>query len=569
MPRRKRDAPVVDVSSDPAEIERIRTAAAAADPPDSSGLPRVPLGRLINLLQRVRLDERDMARTLDEATEEHRSRLRAMSAGEEGATGGARANATILLGLLGEPDASARLATLLSAADLDACSAALAELVRNFGLARPLLADPAVAAAIDAAMDRPPASIPALQLRLLRDPLAEVPAPVVRSIFAAGAASTDRDTAEAARSILHQVLRRGRAEEARMAALLLLQRAVTLPPGSSRSHDVAVASRAAGPEALDALEALAAGADPEPAGEAMHALARLKGREVLPRVVPRLDDPKQRGRAADAIGLLLAGTGDVTMIRRLTELAVAESDLRNAAAMAQALVRISGPLARATALGLVSRLYSHDRQRLLWALQGVTLTQAIEAAVETGLVPSPPDEQEWSSLRATSWADAEDGVAQLWALLHHRKVLLVYDAETSYPPRHQRLLMAAADMTHGLLAPEAAMQTGSPEGIEQGEPAYRLSFLSDGRAYQVACRQHGDYYDSEAVLAAVHRALADKGREERFVPIGVGGQDAHLIFGRPDAVHAFCDRVFIPYGDRERNESVVQALKDRLAVGLP
>jgi hypothetical protein len=568
MPRRKRDAPVVDVSSDAAEIARIREAAASADPPEASGLPRVALGRLIDLLDRVMFDEREMARTLGEATEEHRSRLRAKSAGEGGATGGARANATILLGLLGEPDAGARLTTLLSVADLDVFQAALAELVRNFRLARTLLIEPTVAAAIDSSMSRPPASIRALQIRLLLDPLAEVPAPVVQSTFAAGAASTDRETAEAARSVLHQVLRRGHPAEARVAALLLLQSAVPLPPGSSRSHDVWAAARAAGPEALDSLEALSAGADPEPAREALHALARLRGREVLPRVVPRLDDPKQRGRAADAIGMLFAGTVDATMIRRLTEVALADTDARNAAALAQALVRISGRLARATAVGLVSRLYSNDRQRLLWALEGITLTKAVEAAAETGLVASPPDEQEWSYLRSTTWADSEDDVALLWTLLHHRKAVFVFDVETSYPPRHQRLVTEAAAMTRGLLAPEAAMQTGSPEGIEQGQPAYRLSFLSEGRAYQVSCRQNGDYYDSEAVLAAVHRALADKGREERFVPIGIGGQDAHFIFGPPDAVHAFCDRVFIPYGDRERNESVVHALKDRLGVGL-
>jgi hypothetical protein len=570
MARRREGPPEVEVSSDPERLAAVRAAAAVSSPP---ARPSVPFSRLIELLSRVNLTPEELAPQLGEATARDRERLRALAIGEDGASGGTRANAALVERALGDATAAARLEATLRSPEL--ALKALGELVRNHRLAAPLLADARVAAALLAIEAGPDdaASARAAQLRLLADPLAELPPGTVERLARAARSAPDREDAEAATGVLARLVVRG-IEGERAAAALALLRLVADPPaflaGSSRTHKAGLAARLAGVDAAPILEALAQDADAAVAGEAVAGLARFRGREVLGELLSRLDDSKQLPAAAAAIGRVMSGSGDRAVVARLTQVAAVRTDGPAGAAIAGALLRIGGPLARATVVGLVRRLYPRDRQKALWALEGGDLERALERAIEAGLLRGRPDEALRARVRAEAWAPIEDAVDELWALLHRERAVLSYDAETSYPPRHERLLGYAAAASRGLFAPEAAQQEGSPEGVEHGEPAYRLSFVSGGRAYRVACRNYGDYYDSMAVLAAVHRALADLGRDERFVTIGIGGQDAHLLFGVPDAVRRFCECAFIPLEqDRAAWEREREALKQRHAAGLP
>ena len=119
--------------------------------------------------------------------------------------------------------------------------------------------------------------------------------------------------------------------------------------------------------------------------------------------------------------------------------------------------------------------------KALWALCGVTLEDAVAEALDAGLIQHAPDQREWERLRAESWSMEEIGVAAFSACLHDQRALCVYDAEGSYRPQHDRLVLRLAEATRGRLSPEAVLQEGSPEGLEHGAPAYRLSLVVRGR----------------------------------------------------------------------------------------
>ena len=549
---------------EPAVLSQLRS---AAEQP--SATPSVPFSRLLDFLNRVNLHAAELRPQLKEATAADRERLQSLARGDAGASGGSRANAALLLGALGEAEAPAALARTLSSQQPGMARDALAELVRNFALARPLLGEAAVASAWGELEAGPDLAVTAraVQLRLLEDPLAELGPGRLDRLAEASRGEADGDAVRAAVDTLRQIVRRGREGESALAAEALLRRVTTT--AGERSLDVGLASRHAGPSALAGLQSLLS-ADPVLAQEALYGVARLEGRAVVPLLLERLPDPKQRRGAVEALGIALAGSQDQAAVARIADACLQQRDGSVAAACAHALLQIGGRHACATAVGLLERMYPRDRQKALWALEGIQLDDAITWALEAGLIERRPSERDWSRLRAISWGSLENDVDALWALLHDSAAVLVYDAEGSYPPQHERLVGYAAAASRGRFTPEAVLQTGSPEGVEHEQPAYRLAFISGERAYSVACRNFGDYYDSAAVFAAVHRALADLGCEERFVPLGIGGQDAHLLFGIPEAVHSFCAHTFTSLErDREQWEHTLEGLKTRFAVGLP
>jgi hypothetical protein len=565
---RDEQRPVVEVSIDAGAVEAQRSAATVpkSDPMD------VPLDRLIPLLSRVMLETPRHVRKMRESTPEQRERLRAMATGEDGSSSGARANAALLLGAIDETLGARPLAATLREADAASVVPALVELVRNQAFARTLVTQAPVAAALRDWEDSPD---PLVQLtltwwQLANDPLARIPPTTVERMEEWLTTNTDRDVNERVHAVLRMLVARPSTDAAPAAAHALLKGAVSSTQGQQRAWSVQVGARGADGRSLDILEQLAAGDDPSIAAEALHALARLRGTDMAPRLMQRLSDAIRQPRIAEALGLALEGSGDRETVARLAEVALEDRERRASSAIGLALLHIGGPLARSTAVGLLPAMFEQDRQRAEWILSGLTLADALQAAVDAGLIDRLPGETDLARLAISSGRTVADPVGAFWAVLHEQQAVLTYDAEGSYPPEHDRVVGWAAAASRGLFRPEAVRQTGSPEGRQHDELAYELSFVHDERLYRIGCRFSNDYYDSAAVFEVVHRALADAGHEERFVPLAIGGQVAYLFFGRPDAVRRFCERVRVPLQEeRRRRDDAVDRWKELLAMGLP
>jgi hypothetical protein len=100
------------------------------------------------------------------------------------------------------------------------------------------------------------------------------------------------------------------------------------------------------------------------------------------------------------------------------------------------------------------------------------------------------------------------------------------------------LILDLAKASAGRFKPEAALETYTPDSTDADTGKYAVEFIHGGKLYRFAPRDLVDWYDMDAVLAAVNRALADGGGAERFVPLASEGQIAELIFAAPDKLQA-------------------------------
>jgi hypothetical protein len=67
---------------------------------------------------------------------------------------------------------------------------------------------------------------------------------------------------------------------------------------------------------------------------------------------------------------------------------------------------------------------------------------------------------------------------------------------------------------------------------------YSLQFIHNGNLYRVAPRSLNRYYDVEATVSAIHRALEEADIADRFVELADFGPWAAFIFAIPVALRA-------------------------------
>jgi hypothetical protein len=163
--------------------------------------------------------------------------------------------------------------------------------------------------------------------------------------------------------------------------------------------------------------------------------------------------------------------------------------------------------------------------------------------VKQGLLTQADADQAVAKGKQPSAAkNAGDEAASPEALFLAAGRFLMFDVETGTSPnRHDRLLLDFAKASAGQFRPEAVLEDyqdaqARPKGggwVTPGLGKYRVQFVHLNRLYQFEPRDLGDWYDVEAVVTAIHRALEDAGVQDRFVALESGGQDAGFIFAQP------------------------------------
>jgi hypothetical protein len=157
-------------------------------------------------------------------------------------------------------------------------------------------------------------------------------------------------------------------------------------------------------------------------------------------------------------------------------------------------------------------------------------------------------------------------------LFHAANRFLAFDVETGEcPNRHDLLLEDFAKASAGLFRPEAILeryndpQAKSEGWTETGKGKYTVQFIMGPSLYRFEPQDLGDWYDVEAVVAAIHKALADAGISERFVALESGGQDAGFIFARPQALAAAAPELDLTLGkDLDQARKLGTAAEDRI-----
>lgn len=160
----------------------------------------------------------------------------------------------------------------------------------------------------------------------------------------------------------------------------------------------------------------------------------------------------------------------------------------------------------------------------------------------------------------------ESGLSVAESLLERSGRLLAFDTETGMVPnRHDLLLLEFARASAGRFRPEATLEDYVPSDGNPEEGSYAVRFVHSDRLYRFEPADLGDWYDVDALVEAIHRALADAEVSDRFLMIDTGGQTAVFVFGPPNATKAACSRLGLPVvTDLGRPREAGKAFEERV-----
>jgi hypothetical protein len=177
-------------------------------------------------------------------------------------------------------------------------------------------------------------------------------------------------------------------------------------------------------------------------------------------------------------------------------------------------------------------------------------------------------ESEADAAKAEELKTAKDKTTDALNFFHSANRFIAFDPSPStYPRRHDLLLIDFAKASAGFFRPEAVVEdfkSNQPEPAENdkdGGPGrwirpdldeYSLQFIHNGHLYRVAPRSLHRYYDVEATVSAINRALEDADVADRFVALADFGPWAAFIFAIPFALRAAASELGLVLCDKSR-----------------
>lgn len=276
--------------------------------------------------------------------------------------------------------------------------------------------------------------------------------------------------------------------------------------------------------------------------------------------------------AASVLGDKLAGTEDAEAVRKLSGSLQQTDSEETIAAVCESLIEIGGKQAREVAARWADRAGPWQRMDLTWKLNGWTLDSVKPIVVASGFMT----EDEYHRAKQSLEREGEEGhpESDLMGLLYVAERMLVFDVETGeIPCRHDQLLQEFAAISDGVFAPKNVSQEWrNRKGEEDFEADYTLRFVYGYRLYEVHLQNLGDWYDVERLVTAVNMALAQAGREERYIPLHSDGQIAHFVFGKQKAISSLAESLKLPVDDdltramrsgKEFEERVLKKYRDQ------
>lgn len=268
-----------------------------------------------------------------------------------------------------------------------------------------------------------------------------------------------------------------------------------------------------------AQEVLSRSSDRHLRGLALECLARLRGQHARATLLDHVNDEKLTPSAVNGLGVALRGTGDANAIAAIVHAAATQPDTLRIDC-ASAIASIGGPEASSAAREIkqTDEDPNATRQRALAHLERLALV----------------DPRVIEHVRASS-TDETGPVPQVaFNVLGECGLTVAFDVETGVIPcRHDLLIESLAKGSRGAFRPEACTEDLLQTEPEDPDPVNLVRFVHAQRLYTFEARYLEDWYDVPATVAAIHRALADAGRQERFIALDPEGQIATFIFGPP------------------------------------
>jgi hypothetical protein len=246
------------------------------------------------------------------------------------------------------------------------------------------------------------------------------------------------------------------------------------------------------------------------------------GADAFPFLRRALADPELAARAAIRIGQV--GRGDPELLLALISEGEVDRDPETLAYIAWTLRVFTGDASRSTIESWIPRLRGWHRTEALWFSRKISAWDVLDRLVERELVAKPDP---LLLERHAGFNGEHPGPSSrefVMGAFNASGRLFRLSAHGLYEPlKYSTLLRGFAESSHGLLKPE-----------EVEEVAGVLTFKHRRRAYTVAPRKLGDWYDLPPLLKAVNQALEDVDVPERFVGLDHGAQIAAFVLTVPD-----------------------------------
>jgi HEAT repeat protein len=286
--------------------------------------------------------------------------------------------------------------------------------------------------------------------------------------------------------------------------------------------------------------------DPVSRAYALEALGRLQPERAVGRALAEL----KRQRPFDILIRVLEThvvADDFERVRRaLYPASGAGKDRQLHSQDARLLLEKFGPPGRELLLKKMDKLDNHAREWVTWKLQGLDVRTALAELHAAKVIRQRPEE-----LLAQMAERREDedepldttGPAVLTRALGQAGLVTHFDTESGFVPcHHEGLIREFAEGSGGEFTPECPVQIWHRHDEDDYDSPYTVQFIYRKRLYRLAAENYGDYYDVEAVVRALNKALEANGRPERYVGLYTGDQCASFVFADP--------KVFVPIAEK-------------------
>lgn len=299
--------------------------------------------------------------------------------------------------------------------------------------------------------------------------------------------------------------------------------------------------KGAGAESRELLETMVNDTrDPVNAGEALAALARFRGTDILAALEAMLN----RGAMQYAVMAPLAVLAEAGQQSR-TDAFVQQHHAKMGARAFEHAILHGGPDLMKWAAARREQMSPQQRFEFTWKERGITVEKFFTRLVAEKLAPRMPSKSDIEKADAL-WPGKHPEAARALALLMELGVVLSMDSEADeIPPPYPAAFAQLSKLSKGEFLPRGLKQV-SPQDDEEAPPV--VTFAVAGHKFTLRPRELGDWFDVEMIIAAANRALELSGSEARFIAMDSGGQNVNLVFGIPSVWNQIATEFALPLG---------------------
>ncbi len=282
-------------------------------------------------------------------------------------------------------------------------------------------------------------------------------------------------------------------------------------------------------------------------GNALERLSQLDRKAALPRLQTALNDRELGQYAAETLAELIRNQPNAltemdqpaaiqTVLERLNQ----EQRPDTIARFLDTLIAMNGDM-EAIDPAVIDLLDPVQKMQVVWSRRKLTPRQLGDRLIETAII-DPLNDQQWQKIEQL-WQQSRSAFNIAIELLATRNRIIAFDAETTIPVDYKKLIEDLLEISQPEFQVSAIAQFAQQDAFDFSE---YVQFVYKQQVHRFAPEEMGDWYDVDATLKALNRALQDEGRLERFIALAPDGQFPIIVFAPDAAFRAIADEFAIP-----------------------